>query len=119
MTLAALLNRPCTIVTRTESGTVNEYGDTVDTEATITTVCELQQKQRDENDDRGELAQSEWLLVLPAGTDVRLGDSVTVEDLVFEVVGEPWHARNPRTQAASHIEVTLARTAGSGDPQGS
>jgi hypothetical protein len=35
---------------------------------------------------------------------------VIVNDLVFEVVGDPWQARNPRTRLLSHVEATVRKT---------
>lgn len=115
MTLAQLLNQPCTITRRADGDTTNRYGNNVDDAETIETVCELQQRQRSEDTDGGELGRSAWLLVLPAGTDVRLGDAVTIDGTVYEVQGEPWQARNPRTGEDSHVEATLERTAGTAD----
>jgi hypothetical protein len=115
VSLAALLSRPCTITTRTAGETVNAYGDLVTEDVTVETVCELQQRQRSEDDVAGEIAQSGWLLILPAGTTVTSGAKVTVDEESFEVVGEPWPVRNPRTGATSHIEAGVERAASTGD----
>lgn len=115
MPLTDLLNRPCTIVRRADSGAVNDYGDAILDETTVATVCELQQRQRTEDTEFGSVATSAWLLVLPASVDIRLGDSVTVGDATFEVDGEPWYARLPTTGQISHVEVTLKRSAGIGE----
>jgi hypothetical protein len=32
----------------------------------------------------------------------------------YEVDGEPWSVRNPRTQQMSHVEVRLVRVSGEG-----
>ncbi len=112
MTLAALLNQSCTITTRTDSGTVDRYGNPAQTEASTATTCYCEQRTRTESKDgKGEVQQEEWLVVLPAGTTVNGLDQITVGSLVLEVVGPPWPVRNPRTQAESHIECT-ARKAG-------
>lgn len=113
--LTTLLNRACTITTRAEGAALDAYGDPVQTTTTLETVCELQQTRRSEQDVGGELAESGWLLILPAGTPIALDDRVTVDGLALEVIGEPWSARNPRTQAVSHIEATVQRTASTGD----
>ncbi|MDP2710791.1 MAG: hypothetical protein Q8O56_06195 [Solirubrobacteraceae bacterium] len=115
MSLVTILTRPCAITRRSSTVDVDEYGDEIATTTTAVTVCELQQRERTEVEDRGEIGRSEWLLVLPAGTPIDLGSTVTIDDRAFEVSGEPWHVRNPRTGQLSHVEVTLVRTTTSGE----
>jgi hypothetical protein len=114
MTLAALLNRPCTIIRRVFEGDLDDYGNEIPTEITVAAVCELQQRQRSEDTDRGEVSATSWLLVLPAGTEIGSGDSIVIDGEVYELDGDPWEARNPRTRQPSHIEATVVRTAGAG-----
>ncbi len=79
-------------------------------------VCEVQQRQRNEDADQGEMSESDWLGIFPVGTELTTADAISVEGLgEFELVGAPWPARNPRTQLASHVEATLRRTAGAAD----
>lgn len=110
--LSTLLNRPCTIWSRSASGDLDELGDAIDNETATQTVCELQQRQRTEPRSESDLSDTGWLLILPAGTAVDTSDRVEVDGHVFEVIGDPWVARNPQTQTVSHIEATLRRTAG-------
>lgn len=115
--LDALLTRLVTIHRRTVGETTDEYGNAVSDTTTIVAYGELQQRTRRENPD--EMSDTTWLLVLPVGTDIDTNDSVVVADMPggpssFELVGEPWPVRNPRTGAESHIEATLRRTAGGG-----
>ena len=117
MPIDLLLNRPVTIVTRTDSGSTDEYGNSIPSETMTETVGELQQVRRDEPGDAGETSDTRWLLVVPAGTVINTGDAVIVDSEVYEVVGAPWLARNPRTQTVHHVEATLRRT--SGDEGGS
>ncbi len=119
MSLAALLNRPVTIIRRTESGDVDAYGNTVYDEAMVDVLGELQQIRRDEPGGEGETSDTKWALFLPAGTALSTRDIVLVEDEEYEVIGEPWSARNPLEQALSHVEATLRRVAGAGDEVGS
>lgn len=112
MPIDLLMNLPVTIVSRTDGGDADEYGNAIPTENATQTVGELQQIRRDEPDAAGETSDTRWLLVLPAGTAINTGDAVIVDNEVFEVVGAPWPARNPRTQAVHHLEATLRRTAG-------
>ena len=113
MSIAGLLTLDCTITHRTAS-TADAYGDETSTTATVTTVCELQQRQRSETTDPGTIADSTWLLILPAGTTIGPGDSVTINGDGYELIGEPWAARNPRTELASHVECTVKRVVGAG-----
>lgn len=106
--IADLLNRACTITKGVDS---DGYGlDILDDADLIDTVCELQQRNRSEAGDAGEISLSDWVVFLPAGTDLRTADKITVDGETFEVIGEPWPARNPRTQLASHVEATVRRT---------
>jgi hypothetical protein len=115
--LSQLLNRPVTITTPEPASTPgkDDYGNQLDDDTraiVVETVGELQQRQRSE-DETGGVSDTSWLLVLPAGTRIAGDSIVTVNDLAYEVIGEPWAARNPRTGQESHIEATLRRTAGS------
>lgn len=111
MSLAQLLNRSCTITHRVAGATRDEYGNNVPDETTTSTVCELQQRQRTETPD-GTIARASWLLVLPADTEIASGDTVTVGTVAYEVDGDPWTARNPRTGDDSHIEATVILAGG-------
>lgn len=112
MPLEQLLNRPCTLLLRDSTGETDEYGNAKTGTTSVETVCELQQQRRDEPDDQAETSDTTWLVILPAGTEIDTGDAVQVDGHVYELVGAPWHARNPRTQAESHVEATARRTAG-------
>lgn len=115
MSLTDLLNRPVTLLQRAASGDVDEYGNDVPDETLTETVGELQQTKRDELPVGDETTRTDWLLVLPAGTALRTGDVAIVDGLQYEVVGDPWRLRNPRTQAESHVEATCRRVAGGYD----
>ena len=115
MTLTALLNLPILIVKRTTAVTLDPFGNANRTEANIATVGELQQIRRDEPGDENETSDTRWLLILPAGTDIATGDGIIADGLIYEMVGNPWKARNPRTQIVSHVEATLRRVAGDED----
>lgn len=112
MTLAALLTLDATITHRTPAGTTDAFGDEETTETTTSTVCELQQRQRTEQTSGGELSDTQWLLILPAGTTIATGDTVTIDGADYEIHGEPWTVRNPRTGVDSHIEATVRRVTG-------
>lgn len=113
--LSTLLNRPMTILRRTASGTTDAYGADIPGTTEVEVVGELQQQRRDEPATEGELSDTRWLAIFPAGTSIDTGDAVACDGETFEVVGDPWAARNPRTQVVSHVEATLRRTATAGD----
>jgi hypothetical protein len=119
VTLARLINRPCTIVRRSGSGDVDELGDEVEGETRVESVCEVQQRQREEPAALGEISDTRWVAFLPAGTEIDTGDAIDLDGDLYELVGDPWRARNPRTGAESHVEATVRRVAGAGEGQGS
>jgi hypothetical protein len=119
VTLAQLLNRACTITHRTAGEGEDTYGNEIPDSQEIETVCEVQESKRSlagrtsEPAAEGENSDADWMGIFPAGTPLGTADTVLVDGIGrLEVVGEPWAARNPRTQIMSHIEVPLRRTAG-------
>lgn len=114
MALSQLLNLPVTILRRS-GGTDDGYGNLVPGEDDVGTVGELQQVRREEAGGAGELSDTEWLLILPPDAEINTGDAISIEGRHYELIGDPWVARNPRTQAISHVECTLRRTAGAED----
>jgi hypothetical protein len=115
VSIASLINRPCTITHRSEGEEKNEYGNAAPKEETIETVCELQQTQGFRSESEDQVSDNRWLLILPAGTSVGAADTVTIDGDDYEFLAAPWPARNPRTGTASHIEATVCRTAAMGD----
>lgn len=122
MSIQTLLNRPCQIVRRTASTTEDAYGNLIPDETITSAVCELQpraQSQSSEPGMLGEVSDTHWVIFLLPGETLRTGDSVIVDDETYEIVGDPWRARNPRTQQFEHIEAPARRTAGADDEVGS
>lgn len=113
--LATLINRDCSIIRRSPSGSEDAFGNEIQTETSVATVCDLQQQRADERNAQGETSYDEWIAFLLAGISIKTADTLVVDGQEFEVIGDPWHARNPRTKSESHIEVRLRRTAGDED----
>ena len=116
--LSQLINRPCVIHRRLDTGTTDDYGNLIPDTLDVAAVCELQLRtsRGDNEPDRlGELSDTDWVAYFLPGTVINTGDTLEVDGQRYEMVGEPWHARNPRTQQASHIEAFLRRTASTGD----
>lgn len=111
MSLAQLLNQPCTIVSRSDEGDTDAYGDPILTESAAETTCVLQQNRRDEPGEAGELSDTLWTLFLPTGTALNTDDAVVVNGKIYELVGEPWDATEGSADM-HHVEATLRRTAG-------
>jgi len=114
--ISNLLNRECQIVRRGPSGVEDRYGNEIPTENTVSTVCELQAvAQRSGNEPNGynELSRTKWTIFFPVGTYVDSADTVVVDGEEYELDGDPWPVRNPRTQAASHVEASLIRVSSS------
>lgn len=117
--LSQIVNRPCTITRRLASVSEDEFGNEIPDEEEVVTVCELQQRSTDELGEQGELADARWQAFFFPAEAIRTGDKLTVDGEEYEVVGDPWRARDPLTQAGSHIEVNLRRTSSSLDEVGS
>lgn len=111
-----MINRPCTIISRHQDETEwDDYGDERVVERRRASVCEVQQRSRTEPGGMGETSITEWDIFFRAGETLDTGDAIEVDGDVYEVVGDPWIAKNPLTGRVSHVEVT-ARIAGtSGD----
>lgn len=116
MPITTLLNRVCTLVYRTEDGTPDAFGNPTIDIVSLQSVCELQQRQRDDRTVAGEVTTTSWAVYLPAATDLDDLAAVIVDGYVYELDGPPWAARNPRTQTVSHVEATAVRAAGSETP---
>lgn len=107
-----LINRPCTIIRRGLSGTIDDYGNEILSETATESECELQQIRRTENEQQGELSDTRWTVFFQAGTDVRTGDAVVVDGAEYELIGDPWPVWHPLQSVESHIEATARRTTG-------
>jgi hypothetical protein len=121
MSIAQMIRTPCVIVRRVDSGEEDELGNSIREPTRTETFCELQQQGassfRHESDDQ--VSDTRWVLYLLPEEEVGVADTIEVEDDgEFEVYGEPWVARNARTQRASHIEVAVRRTVAPGETPG-
>lgn len=105
-----LFKRSVTIQHHTESGNLDAYGSDISSVEEITVMGELQQHSRDEAE--GTISQTNWMLFLPAKTPIDTNDVVFIEGQTYEVIGDPWQAKNPRTGEIAHVEVSLRRTSG-------
>jgi hypothetical protein len=105
----SLIGTPCVIVRRVAGEEIDDYGDPVATEELVETVCELQQRQRDEPEAEGEFGVSRWEAFFPVNTEIDTTDGLIVEPHgEFEVIGNPWNA-NQGSAAVNHVVATLRR----------
>lgn len=113
------LNRPCTIIRRSASGTANAYGDKIRAEQSVATFWELQQRGRSEGED--EVSDTRALGVFGPDEALHSGDAIVdgLTSETYEVEGEPARWRNRRTQREEHVEATVRRTSGPADEVGS
>ena len=71
---------------------------------------ELQQRSREEEE--AAISRTNWVLFLPGDTPSTPMMSSLIDGEAFEVIGDPWHAFNPRTGEIEHVETSLRRTSG-------
>jgi hypothetical protein len=108
--LANRLRRHVTIQHRSESGIFDIYGSDIPDKGEYNTMGELQQRSREEEESA--ISRTNWVLFLPGDTPIDTNDVVKIDNEEFEVIGDPWHAFNPRTGQIEHVEVSLRRTSG-------
>lgn len=109
MSLTQLINKPCSIISRSPGSTPNEFGWKDRAESVTSTVCEIQQDMADENAGDNDMSKTRWRIFFPVGTEIDADDVVSVDGLEYEVDGEAWAVRNPRTQTMSHVEANVVR----------
>ena len=114
--LTQLLDKPCRIVQRYDTGSTDDLGNP-DIDETIThTVCEIQQARRTEGDLEGELSDTRWTIWFPAGTEVQTDDAVEVGGFVYELVGGPADWEHTMSPGMEHVEASARRTGTAEDP---
>jgi hypothetical protein len=106
------MTTPCTLFVRTGSTNLDDDGNEIPNEATVTTVCSLQQRTRSEAE--GQVSDTLWTLFLPTGTAIDTDDAAIIGAARYEVVGQPWDATEG-SPAVHHVEATLRRVAGAED----
>lgn len=103
------------MIHRLPGATLDDFGNEIPEEESTETLCELQRIGTTEPALEGESSDSRSLLILPAGTLLATGDTVTIEGQDYELVGDPWRVRNPRLGRHSHVQATVRRTSGAED----
>ena len=105
---------PLHLLTRTATMLRRDAVDPLDPDAELasvpagTTLCELQQVNEDDAND-GRTQVSSWRVWLPADVELAGTDALEVDGELFELEGDPWPVRNPRTSVVSHVEARARR----------
>lgn len=112
------MNQSCTITRRLASNDIDEYGNEQPATQLIETTCSLQQNRRDEPGTEGETSSTDWVAFFPIGTPLSTADLVSVDGAAYEVVGDPWQARQG-SPSVWHVEASVRRVVGADDEVGS
>lgn len=115
MSISTLINRTCHLHLRDESGTLDDYGNDLPSVTVTATVCEIQPRRANEDDNQGELSDDDYVAYFIPGTDLSTADAVVVAGETFELVGKPPVWRSPRTGENVYVAAYVRRTAGSED----
>lgn len=112
MDIRRLLNVPCTIHTVTES-TADAYGDPTLATSNTSALCWVDRRGNlgDGGEQAGEVNwQTDTLdLYLDAGTAIAGDDRVTVNGLLYEVIGPPHEHTHPRTADGVYVSAVIRR----------
>jgi hypothetical protein len=111
MSLAGLLVHDVTILRATT--TTDRYGNLTVTWSTPTETAVkgwISQRSRSEENTQRDAQISDWVLFVPADTDIVGGDRVTWNGVTYEVDGPPWRAWTPRGE--HHVEASLRVVSG-------
>jgi hypothetical protein len=107
--IAGLLTLEATLLRRVQDGPPDEYGNPTWEATSEPVACELQQESATEANDAA-LQVTTWRAYLhPDAADVRGWDGLQLEGVTYELDGDAWTARNPRTGQISHLEARLRR----------
>jgi hypothetical protein len=112
VSLLGLLTQPLTVQHRSATSK-DEYGnDVITTTSTVGINGYVEQTDAQEVTVDRETYQTDWLVVLPAGTPVDGSDRIVHGDRTFEVVGRPHEVWNPRTRSVHHIKARAREVVG-------
>lgn len=114
MSLAKLINRPCTIHRNFTSDEHDGLGNEVTEPTEIDTFCELQEIESEES--AQSVSDTRYRLYFSPGEEVGSGDEVTVPDEGrFKIEGRPTRQRNPRTRQFAQIEARACLVSAPGE----
>ena len=111
------IRRPCTLILRSAGEEEDGGGNMIPVEVQVDTVCSLQQDQRAERGDAGEISESRSSLYLLPEETFNTGDGAVVDGKLYEAIGEPERVFNERTGTYAHIEATVRLVGGTDDDE--
>ena len=104
--LLAALDRPCTIIGRSQTGPVDRYNQPTWIETETDSVCYFEQTEAREVTEGRTTGIATHLSVFPSGTEIDDSDKVRIEGVTFEVLGPPWRVWEPGA-GESHVETNM------------
>lgn len=104
--LLGMLDRPCTIIGRSQTGPWDRYHQPTWEEVETSTVWYVEQTEAREVTEGRTTGIGTHLGVFPSGTVVDDSDKVRSEGVTFEVLGPPWRVWEPGA-GESHVEATV------------
>lgn len=114
MMIERLMNTAATIQRRAAS-TTDSHGSPVSaTSSTASVYCYIEQRPSTATETLGyqNTARAEYLVVLPAGTDIDASDRIVIGSTTYEVTSIPWSAIRASTGVEHHVEVTVVEVTG-------
>lgn len=101
-----------TIHRRTAATTGRDGAQTFTTTPIVVPGCAVWPRVSSETVQGQDLVTTGITIFAPAGTVVLATDTVTVDDLTYNVVGDPGAYASPLTGTRSGVEIQLVRTTG-------
>jgi hypothetical protein len=106
--IGGLLTLDAQLLRRDQSGPPDEYGNPGWVVVGEPVACELQMQTSFE-DHGAALQSSTYRLILAPLAGVRGWDALELDGVTYELDGDAWLARNPRTGQLSHVEAIVRR----------
>lgn len=104
--LLVALDRPCTIITRSQTGPVDRYNQPTWVETETSSTCYFEQTDAREVTLGRTTGIATHLAIHPSGTEIDDSDKVRIDGTLYEVLGPPWRVWEPGV-GESHIETNL------------
>jgi len=105
--LLSMLDRPCTIIHRSQTGAWDRYHNpTWEDTATTETVWYVEQTEAREVTEGRTTGIATHLGVWPSATEVDDSDKVSSDGITYEVLGPPWQVWEPGS-GESHVEANV------------
>lgn len=105
--IGMMITTPCTLYSR--AGSIDTYGDLIDTETGTSALCEVQPVHEEEFEG-GALAATRYNLYLLGSVDLKAVDAVEVASLRYELVGDATPRRDPLTRTILFTHALVVRT---------